>query len=183
MKPAWILLLLFAWVARAAPTDARMHVLSPPAEIRLPSNVRVYFSPGDSLEGAVVAALNQASVEILISQFAITSKRIEDAIVRAFGRKVVVGIILQETPPILNYQTPAFFDRNGIPYVYAATGRNHRQSYGIIDRRVVLTGSYDWTSSTDRTNEDLVAIDEPGIAAAYVRNWLDTAREAKIPDR
>jgi phosphatidylserine/phosphatidylglycerophosphate/cardiolipin synthase-like enzyme len=181
MKAAWMLFPFLAWVAQAAPDDARIHVLPPPADIPLPSNVRVFFAPGDNLEGAVVAALDQASTEILISQSAITSKKIGDAIVRAFRRKVVVGIILKENPPIVDYQTPAFFEQNQVPYVYAVTKWSHNQKYGIIDRRIVLTGSYDWMALSGRNNENLLVMDEPGIAAAYARDWLDTAKKAKIP--
>jgi len=182
MKAAWMLFFpLLTWLAQAGPADARIQVLPPSADLPLPSNVRVFFSPGDNLEGAVVAALDQASMEILISQSAITSKKIGDAIVRAFRRKVVVGIILRENPPIVNYATPAFFGQNGIPYVYAVTKWSHNQKYGVIDRRIVLTGSYDWMALSGRNNENLLVVDEPGVAAAYARDWLDTAKQAKIP--
>jgi phosphatidylserine/phosphatidylglycerophosphate/cardiolipin synthase-like enzyme len=181
MKVAWIIFPFLAWMAQADPGDARIHVLPPPADIPLPSNVGVFFAPGDNLEGAVVTALDQSSTEILISQSAITSKKIGDAIVRAFSRKVVVGIILKENPHIADYQTPAFFDQNRIPYVYAVTKWSHNQKYCIIDRRIVLTGSYDWMALSGRNNENLLVMDEPGIAAAYARDWLETAKKAKIP--
>jgi phosphatidylserine/phosphatidylglycerophosphate/cardiolipin synthase-like enzyme len=181
MNAAWMIFPFLAWVVQADPKDARIHVLPPPADIPLPSNVQVFFAPGDNLEGAVVAALDQASTEILISQSAITSKKIGDAIVRAFRRKIVVGIILKENPPIADYETPAFLDQNEIPYVYAVTKWSHHQMYCIIDRRIVLTGSYDWMALSGRNNENLLMVDEPGIAAAYARDWLDTAKKAKIP--
>jgi phosphatidylserine/phosphatidylglycerophosphate/cardiolipin synthase-like enzyme len=181
MKAAWMLFPFLAWLVQAAPGGERIHVLPPPADIPLPSNVRVFFAPGDNLEGAVVAALDQASTEILINQSAITSKKIGDAIVRAFRRRVVVGIILKENPRIADYETPAFFDQNEIPYVYAVTKWSHNQKYCIIDRRIVLTGSYDWMALSGRNNENLLVLDEPGIAAAYARDWLDAASKAKIP--
>jgi phosphatidylserine/phosphatidylglycerophosphate/cardiolipin synthase-like enzyme len=181
MKTTWLFFPFLAWMAQASPGDGRIHLLPPPADIPLPSNVRVFFAPGDNLEGAAVAALDGASTEILISQSAITSKKIGDAIVRAFRRKVMVGIILKENPPVVDYETPAFFDQNGIPYVYAVTKWSHNQKYCIIDRRIVLTGSYDWMALSGRNNENLLAIDEPGIAAAYARDWLATSRKAKIP--
>jgi len=172
---------LLAWVVQAAPMDARIHVLPPPADIPLPSNISVLFAPGDNLEGAVVAALDQASTEILISQSAITSKKIGEAIVRAFHRKIVVGIILQENPPVADYETPEFFDQNEVPYVYAVTKWNHNQKYCVIDRRIVLTGSYDWMALSGHNNENLLVANEPGIAAAYARDWLDTSKKAKVP--
>jgi phosphatidylserine/phosphatidylglycerophosphate/cardiolipin synthase-like enzyme len=180
MKAIWIILPLLALAVQAAPMDMRLHVLAPPADIPLPSNVSVLFAPGDNLEGAVVAALDQASTEVLISQFAITSKKIGDAIVRAFRRKVVVGIILKENPAVADYETPAFFDQNEVPYAYAVTKWNHNQKYCVIDRRIVLTGSYDWMALSGRNNENLLILDEPAIAAAYARDWLTTLRKAKV---
>jgi phosphatidylserine/phosphatidylglycerophosphate/cardiolipin synthase-like enzyme len=181
MKTAWMLFLFLAWIVQAASADMCIHLLPPPAVIPLPSNVRVFFAPGDNLEGAVVAALDEASTEILISQSAITSKKIGDAIIRAFSRKVAIGIILKENPSVADYETPAFFDQNGIPYVYAVTKWSHNQKYCIVDRRIVLTGSYDWMALSGRNNENLLVIDEPGIAAAYAQDWLATSRKAKIP--
>jgi phosphatidylserine/phosphatidylglycerophosphate/cardiolipin synthase-like enzyme len=181
MKMVRPLLALLVLAAPVASGGTCLEVLPPPADLPLPSNVRVFFAPGDNLEGAVVAALDQASSEILASQFAVTSKKIGDAIVRAFRRKVVVGLILEENPPIADYETPAFFDLNGIPYVYAVTKGNHHQAYCVIDRRIVLAGSYDWMALAGRNNENLLVLDEPGIAAAYARDWLETSRKAKVP--
>ncbi len=149
-------------------------VFPPPSDVPLPLNVQVFFGPGDNLEGAVVQALRQANTEILVSQNAITSVSIGHALVEAFRRKVVVGLILQNEPPIKDYQTPAFFDQNGLPYLYAETRARHNQKYCVIDRRIVLTGSYDWIATAGANNENLLVIDEPGIAAAYARDWLST---------
>jgi phosphatidylserine/phosphatidylglycerophosphate/cardiolipin synthase-like enzyme len=180
-KLAGLGLLLICTAARPLVADDRIHVLPPPADIPLPSNVAVFFAPGDNLENAVVAALDQARTEILINQEAITSKKIGEAIVRAYHRKVVVGMILAEHPPIEDYQAPAFFDESDVPFIYAVTTGRHDQRYCVIDRRLVLTGSYEWLALAGANNENLLIVDEPGLAAAYARDWLETSQRAKTP--
>lgn len=182
MRTGCMAILFAALPIHFALATGKIHVLPAPGDLPLPSNVQVFFAPGDNVEGAVAAAIDQAATEILISQSAITSKKIGAAIVRAFRRRVVVGIILRENPPVANYQTPAFFDRSGVPFVYAVIDGIHNQKYCVIDRRIVLTGSYDWMALSGRNNENLLVLDEPGIAAAYTRDWIATAKKAKIPN-
>lgn len=182
MKRFWLSILVAIFSLKAVGAPPTWKLLPPPDDLPLPANLGVYFSPGDNIEAAVVKALDLARSEILISQGAITSVAIGEAIVNAFKRKVVVGIILQKNPPIKNYQTPAYFDAHRVPYVYAATEARHDQKYCVIDRRIVLTGSFDWLASALANNENLLVIDDPSVAACYVRNWQLVAQETRIPD-
>ena len=161
----------------------KLRILPSAASVPLPSNVKVFFRPAQDLEAAVVTALNQAHNEILVNQLAVTSPAIARALVDAYQnpkRKVFVGIILDENPPILNYQAPEFFTLNRIPFVYAATKGRNSLAYCVIDRRIVLTG-YEWLASSVSNNASLLVLDDPGVASTYVRHWLEESARAKIP--
>ena len=41
----------------------------------------------------------------------------------------------------------------------------------VIDRKVVLTGSMNWTATAARNAEDLNLISSPTVAAAYAAHW------------
>ena len=166
------------------PAQEKLRVLPPAATIPLPANVKIFFRPQQDLEAAVVTALNQARTEILVNQWAITSPAIAHALVDAFQnpkRKLFVGIILDENPAIVNYQAPEFFTLNRIPFVFAATKGRNDLTYGVIDRRIVLAG-YEWLASSSTNNAYLVVLDDPGVAATFVRHWLDESSRAKIPN-
>ena len=50
-------------------------------------------------------------------------------------------------------------------------GRLARGEAMIIDRKVVLTGSMNWTASAPRTSEGINLVADEAIAAAYAVHW------------
>jgi phosphatidylserine/phosphatidylglycerophosphate/cardiolipin synthase-like enzyme len=144
----------------------------------LPENVRVYFSPNNNLEAIILTALRQAKTEILINANAITSQALGTEIVRAFRtRNIVVSLILDPTPAIKNYEGEKFFELNGVPVLHSAFAKSrNRNLYCVIDRRMVLTGSYGWLASSVNDAESLLVIDEPAIASKYAEHWMLAAK-------
>jgi phosphatidylserine/phosphatidylglycerophosphate/cardiolipin synthase-like enzyme len=54
----------------------------------------------------------------------------------------------------------------------------------IIDDRTVITGSYNFTGSAERDNdENLVIIDDPAIARTYLDEFNRTYAQAQTPTR
>jgi phosphatidylserine/phosphatidylglycerophosphate/cardiolipin synthase-like enzyme len=42
----------------------------------------------------------------------------------------------------------------------------------VLDREVVITGSYNWTVAAEQENgENLLLIRDPRLAEVYVQNW------------
>lgn len=144
----------------------------------LPANVRAYFSPNDNLEAIVVTALKQAKSEILINANAITSQAIGVELVRAFQtRNIVMSLVLDPNPPIKNYEGERFFEMNGIPVLHSSLAKSrNRNLYCVIDRRVVITGSYGWLASSINDADSLLIIDEPAIASKYAEHWMLAAK-------
>ncbi|MFL5804473.1 MAG: phospholipase D-like domain-containing protein [Roseiflexaceae bacterium] len=54
----------------------------------------------------------------------------------------------------------------------------------IIDERTVITGSYHFTSSAERDNdENLVIVDDPTLARAYLDEFERVYAQAQAPTR
>jgi phosphatidylserine/phosphatidylglycerophosphate/cardiolipin synthase-like enzyme len=54
----------------------------------------------------------------------------------------------------------------------------------IIDRRVVITGSYNFTGRAEEVNdENVLIIDHPGIAEAYMAEFERVYAQAQSPPR
>lgn len=157
--------------------------LRPVEALPLPPGVSVYFTPNDDIEGKIVAAINGAKTEILFSQYAITDPAIAKAIVTAFlHRKIFVAGILEPNPAISNYDSPAFFATAGIPIVLrsSAAGINNNKFF-VIDRVLVITGSYDCTLAAAHANdENVIFIREASIGARYFNYWLEEIKEGKL---
>jgi phosphatidylserine/phosphatidylglycerophosphate/cardiolipin synthase-like enzyme len=185
--PATLLLLVATCNFGFADVSGSQSYMPEPVAIPLPSNVKVFFHPQQDIEAAIVTLIGQARTEILINQLALSSPRIADALVDAYNgspsrAKIVIGLLLDESPPIRNYEGPAFLANNHIPFLYATSAGRNNHKYVVVDRRIVAVGSYDWTATAADNNEDLVVIDEPGVASAFAINWFAEAHRAKIPN-
>jgi phosphatidylserine/phosphatidylglycerophosphate/cardiolipin synthase-like enzyme len=54
----------------------------------------------------------------------------------------------------------------------------------VIDERIVITGSYNFTSRAERRNdENLLIIDDPTLAAAYLAEFERVFEQANNPTR
>jgi phosphatidylserine/phosphatidylglycerophosphate/cardiolipin synthase-like enzyme len=134
------------------------------------SAVEVAFSPEDDVQARVVRRLNQATDSIDFMAFTLTADRIADAFLAAADRGVRVRAVIEA-------------DRAGNPGSDAgrlrAAGLDVRSDTNpdtmhnkviIIDRRSVVTGSYNFTQSAEEHNdENLLIIDNPDLAGQYER--------------
>ena len=54
----------------------------------------------------------------------------------------------------------------------------------VIDAREVITGSFNFTKAAEEKNaENVVFIDDPGMAASYAQNWKDHAAHSVAANR
>jgi competence ComEA-like helix-hairpin-helix protein len=61
-------------------------------------------------------------------------------------------------------------ERVGVPQLPAGDVLHHK--YGVIDSRVVITGSHNWSDAANKSNDETVLIiDSPVVAAHYVREF------------
>jgi len=50
---------------------------------------------------------------------------------------------------------------------------HHYDKFAVIDNRIVITGSFNWTASAEsRNNENLLVIFSPGFAKEYKKEFL-----------
>lgn len=152
----------------AAPAAARMAV-SAGEQRRLSAGVRtVCFEPEDDCIGLMTEAIDQAREEVLVMAFLFSNRRIVRAVNRASERGVRVRMVVTQSREgagrVLAVQ------RRGAE-VLTRDGLTQHSKYLIIDRRRVITGSQNFTASSETNSENTLVIDDPMTVAAYVRNW------------
>ena len=157
--------------------------IRPADPLPLPAGVKIMFSPKDDIAGEIIRLINHANAEILFNVHAITNPRIAQALVTAFAdRKVYVAGLMDSDPPITNYTTPGYFTLNKLPYAYPRGDGISDIRYIVIDRQIVVTGSYDWTMSSQTKNHDnILEITEPSIALRYVKHFLIELHNSDLP--
>jgi phosphatidylserine/phosphatidylglycerophosphate/cardiolipin synthase-like enzyme len=158
--------------------------LTPMKPIRLPPGVAVHFAPQERLDDIVVALINASSTEVIFNEYAISNQKIATAIMDAFlTRKVFVTGILEGSPGIDSYRTPEYFVLNGLPVLLSNEPKGlNNNKYIIIDRQIVITGSFDATySAANGNHENLIIIRDPAVAAAYFNAFLAQSKECDAP--
>ena len=135
--------------------------------------IEVYFSPRDGATEAIVREIGQARSEIRVQAYSFTSARIAEALLKAHTRGIKVEVILDKSQRTQKYSSSTFLANARIPtYIDAEHAIAHNKII-IIDRSVVITGSFNFTKAAEENNaENLLVIRSKEVAKPYLDNWL-----------
>ncbi|MBI5624671.1 MAG: hypothetical protein HY924_12905 [Elusimicrobia bacterium] len=140
----------------------------------------ILFMPdGTAFEDAVVKGLDAAKKSVDVAMFALRSRRITDALVRAHERGVKVRMVMDESQSTSEYFGPfvQWLASKGIA-VKTLAGPNPdsdfpmaektHHKFMILDGRIVETGSANWTKRASVDNyENAHFLDDKTDAAAF----------------
>jgi len=134
--------------------------------------IEICFSPHGGCTEAVVREINAAKTSILVQAYSFTSAPIAKALVEAHKRGVHVEVILDESQETEEYSSADFLLHAGVPTMIDAEHAIAHNKVMIVDAAVVITGSFNFTSSAESRNaENLLVIRDPQIAEKYATNW------------
>jgi phosphatidylserine/phosphatidylglycerophosphate/cardiolipin synthase-like enzyme len=142
-----------------------------------PALVSVCFVPGDGCAERIVGAIDQARTEVRVQAYGFSATSIIAALAGARRRGVDVAVILDHSDERKVCDTDAELLAAGVPiWIDHPPGIAHNKII-VIDRRVVIGGSYNYTASAERRNaENATFIDSEAVAARFLANW--SARQA-----
>jgi len=161
-----ILLLLCLSMAAPSPLSATAEKFSPEARWEL------YFSPQGGAAAAIIRSLDQARQSVLVQAYSFTSAPIAKALVAAHKRGVRVEVVLDKSQRTEKYSSADFLAHAGIKtYIDAAHAIAHNKVM-IIDERIVITGSFNFTRAAEERNaENLLIIQDARLASLYLEDW------------
>ncbi len=133
------------------------------------AKTEVYFSLYDDPESIIVKSIENAEQSINIAMYSLTDSEISRAIVRAKERGVVIRIYLDSKEVNAEHSKSRFFIKEGIENIRLSSNRYlMHNKFAIIDNKIVITGSYNWTASAgQRNDENLLVLDEEKIVKKY----------------
>jgi len=148
------------------------------------SHVEVYFSPEDGVAKYVLQRLAAAKRSIHFMAFSYTSSAIADAMVaQAQAGLPVRGVFESQNAG----GTGSAFSRlrqGGANVLEDGNCYILHHKVIIIDERTVITGSHNFTNSAERDNdENLVIVDDPNLARAYLDEFDRVYAQAQAPTR
>jgi phospholipase D len=134
--------------------------------------VAVCFSPEEDCTAFAVDAIDRADTQILVNAYGLTTNsRTVGALVRAKRRGVDVKLIADRTTPCGHNSGINPLARAGIPIWIDHGARIAHSKSMVIDSKVTLTGSMNWTGGASYNSENLNLVASPTIAAAYGGHW------------
>ncbi|MBC8160644.1 MAG: phospholipase D family protein [Roseiflexaceae bacterium] len=148
------------------------------------AQIEVYFSPEDGVAKHILQRLAAAKRSIHFMAFSYTSSATADAMV-AQSR---AGLLVQGVFESQNAGgTGSAFSRlrqGGVDVLEDGNCYILHHKVIVIDQQTVITGSYNFTNSAERDNdENLVIVDDPALARAYIEEFGLVYAQAQSPAR
>ena len=118
------------------------------------SKPEAFFSPTDNCTNKIIRLFQTARSRADVCVFTITDDRIKDAILDAHQRGILVRIISDNDKSNDLGSDIYQLERAGIPVRCDRTDYHMHHKFAIFDNKTLLTGSYNWTRSAARNNEE-----------------------------
>jgi phosphatidylserine/phosphatidylglycerophosphate/cardiolipin synthase-like enzyme len=143
-------------------------------------SIRVFFSPNGGCTDAILEQINGAKSEILIQAYSFTSKPIAQALIAAQKRGVRITAVLDKSNRTQKYSAATFLKNVGVPVYIDDKHAIAHNKIMIIDNRVVITGSFNFTMAAETKNaENLLMIEDmPDFTKAYRENFQKHLRHS-----
>lgn len=140
----------------------------------------VYFSPGETCADALVRNIDQATSTLCVCVFTISDDRITKSLLTAHQRGVKIQLITDNDKSLDLGSDIQQLRRAGIPTRMDATPNHMHHKFMIVDNRVVITGSYNWTRSAARFNqENILVTRETGVIKSFQEEFEKLWQEMK----
>ena len=146
-------------------------------------NVTSCFTPAEACASEIIEKIEHSKSEIRVQAFEFTSEPIAAALVDAHRRGIDVAVILDksaESNVPYRHKDADLFAHSGIPVSVDFRPRIAHNKVMIVDRHIVITGSYNFTASAERRNaENVTFIESKEVAARFLSNWNSRSRASR----
>lgn len=191
MSDSWLSTLKF--LVREGPPPIELHNVQlgeerrpvdpdAPGVRKLPrKQVEVYFTPGFLPQTIITSYIEAAETTLDIMVYSFTLPSIADAVIAAQDRGVVVRVVLDNQQGSADYSVTDQLLDGGVDVVLDEQSGLMHNKVMVIDDKVVVTGSYNWSrSATARNRENFLVISVPDIVQKYKENFEEVWRTNQI---
>lgn len=138
----------------------------------------VYFSPGFDILDNLREIIYLAQETLDLCVFSITDERLAKALINSANHKVNVRIITDDMKTKDNGSQIKWLNKSGIEIKIDHSRFHMHNKFGIVDQRIAFTGSFNWTKTATRANqENLLVTTNHSIVNQYhdefERLWLE----------
>jgi phosphatidylserine/phosphatidylglycerophosphate/cardiolipin synthase-like enzyme len=137
------------------------------------TRIEIYFSPDDGVAVPVLEILNNAEESIYFMAFSFTTDEFGEAIRTQAENGLTVAGVMEEQQVKSNLGTEYDpFKQAGLDvFIDGIEGQMHHKTM-IIDERIVITGSYNFSRSAEtRNDENLIVIYNEEITDFFLQEF------------
>jgi phosphatidylserine/phosphatidylglycerophosphate/cardiolipin synthase-like enzyme len=144
------------------------------------ASIETCFTPQQKCMSRVIHYIKMAQKSIYLRMFALTSKEVADALIRAHQRRIKIVVLCDRGQAKQASSHMKRLKEQGI-VVHRETVRGYAHNKVIIiDRRMVLTGSYNYTAGAEHRNaENLLIIHDPSVVDLYLKDFQQALRTSR----
>ncbi len=131
-------------------------------------NAKVLFSPNGGCQQAIVNEIGRATKSIDIAMYYLTSREIAQELVKAKERGVTIRIFLDQNQENASYSKSRYLIKRSIEVRFYIGKVLMHNKFAIIDNKVLITGSFNWTPTADKENqENLLILTDKDLIKKY----------------
>jgi len=143
-----------------------------------PPEIQVYFSPRGGCTEAVIAELAKAKQSVYVFAYSFTSEPIANALIAADKRGVETWAIIDRSQRAERSSVDEIHEGGVVTKIDAKHAIFHDKVM-VIDEKVVVTGSFNFTKAAEERNaENLLIIHDAILAKRYIKNWMEHAEHS-----
>lgn len=142
----------------------------------------VCFTPGTTCQQSIVNEISAAQESIKVQAYVLTDPDILAALVSAKQRNIDVKVIIDKSQTIdhKSYKAAsAYLIGNKIPVWEDYKPPIAHNKIIIIDDRIIMTGSYNFSENAIKNAENMLKISDGALARVYIRNFEKRLKESK----
>jgi phosphatidylserine/phosphatidylglycerophosphate/cardiolipin synthase-like enzyme len=144
------------------------------------SQVETFFSPDDGVSAHIVALIQNAQESVYFMAFSFTSDEIAAAMLERAESGVSIMGVFEESQYFFNIGTE--FDNlrdAGLAVYLDGTRNNMHHKVIVIDGKIVITGSYNFSrSAEERNDENVLIIYNAQVAEEYLAEFERVSAKA-----
>jgi len=134
----------------------------------------VYFSPEGHTQDRIIKEIDTSNSTIDLAIYSFTAQEIKSAFKRAKKRGVKIRIIADSTQAkgVHSVVQELIDEGFNVKIIHGKERGIMHNKFAIFDRRLLFTGSYNWTANAEHFNyENAVFLSDLGIISQYQKEF------------
>ncbi len=137
---------------------------------------KAYFSPGEECRNAIIKQLSKAEKEVKVCVFTISDNKISTVLRELHEKGIDVKIISDNDKQYDRGSDIDYLHDKGLDIRIDLTSAHMHHKFALIDRDILITGSYNWTvSAAERNQENIIVTDQKDLVKdfndEFIRLW------------